>query len=72
MDHQRSGKSAALVPQRRKSHLDRVRVEKIGPLLAVTLALQPTRGTSPPAMRLKDVSDSYQGLKGDDISHIIS
>lgn len=60
------------VPRRCKSHLDRVCVEKIGPLRAVTLALQPTRGTSPPAMRLKDLSDSRWGLKGDEISHIIS
>lgn len=60
------------VPQRCKSHLDRVCVEKIGPLLAVTLAFQPTRGTSPPATEVKDLSESGRGLKGDDISHIIS
>lgn len=60
------------IPQRCKSHLDCVCVEKIGPLLAVTLALQPTRGTPPPPTRLKDLSDSCRGLKGDDISHLIS
>lgn len=60
------------VPRRYKSHLDRVRMKEIGPLLTVTLALEPTRGTSPPALRLKDLSGSCLGLKGDDISYVIS
>lgn len=42
------------VPQRYKSHLDHGCGKGIGPRLPVTLAIEPTRGTSPPAMRLRD------------------
>lgn len=60
------------IPQLYKSHLDRGCWKEIGPRLPVTLAIELTRGPSPPAMRLRDFSDSCRGLKGDDISHIIS